>query len=185
MKILTLILSSFMLISSIFAQRMKVDGTPVIPSRDFNSNNFLQTFNYVPKKPGHYTAEDWQTVIDTTWGPGLPTSTKLQIFDQAWNQINTKFAAFQGLNVDWDSLKTVYRSQIDSTTSRGRFAAIMSYIMLALKEGHTLVWDEPVMLTPLTPGIPLLFMGGNADNTSWLNSKEFGSMMNGVLLQWK
>ena len=33
-------------------------------------------FHYIPKKPGHYTAKDWQTVIDSTWGEGMPTEKK-------------------------------------------------------------------------------------------------------------
>ena len=32
-----------------------------------------ECFNYIPKKIGHYTAEDWQTVIDSTWGEGWST----------------------------------------------------------------------------------------------------------------
>jgi len=123
-------------------------------------------FNYVPKKPGHYTVEDWQAVIDATWGEGLPTEKKREIFDQAWNKIDAEFAAFQGLDVDWDALGNFYRNQIDSTTSRGRFSAIMNYMFLKLQEYHALIADLPVMLTPLEPGVPLLFLGGNADNTS-------------------
>ena len=42
-------------------------------------------FRYIPKKPGHYTAQDWRKVIDSTWGEGLPTAKKLQIFDRFYN----------------------------------------------------------------------------------------------------
>ena len=35
------------------------------------------------------TAEEWWAIIDTTWGEGLPTSTKLQLFDAAWNIATT------------------------------------------------------------------------------------------------
>jgi hypothetical protein len=123
-------------------------------------------FKYIPKKPGHYTVEDWRAVIDTTWGEGLPTEQKLVIFDEAWNKIDAEFAAFQGLNIDWDSIKTTYRPEVAAGVSRGRFAAIMFYMLLSLQEFHTFVWDAPVMFTPLEPGIPLLVLGGNADNTS-------------------
>ena len=126
----------------------------------------LSDFNYIPKKPGHYSAEDWQAVIDSTWGEGLPTAQKLAIFDEAWNILNANYAAFQGLAIDWDSIRTFYRPEVAVGVSRGRFAAIMNYMSLALQEYHTIIWDTPVMRTPLAPGVPLLYLGGNAENTS-------------------
>ena len=27
--------------------------------------------NYISKRPGHYSAQDWRAVIDSTWGPGV------------------------------------------------------------------------------------------------------------------
>ncbi len=62
-------------------------------------------YNYIPKKPGQYTAEDWRAIIDNTWGEGLSTEKKLQIFDDVYDAINDEFACFQGLNVDMDSLR--------------------------------------------------------------------------------
>ena len=117
-------------------------------------------FNYVAKKPGHSTAKDWQTVIDTTWGEGLPTETKLQLFNDAWNTINAKYACFQNLDIDLDALKDLYLPEIEAGVSRGRFAAIMNYMGLALQETHTFILDIPICRgTPLEPGVPLFVIG--------------------------
>ena len=109
-------------------------------------------FKYIPKKPGHYTAEDWRTVIDSTWGPGLPTNQKLAIFDEAWNTLNAKYAAFQNLNVNWTALRDLYRPEIADTVnpvSRGRFAAIMNHLSLALHELHTGIIDAQITTNKL------------------------------------
>jgi len=49
--------------------------------------------------------KDWDTIIDTTWGPGLPTSEKLEIFDSIWTVIDYKYACFQNLNLDWNAVR--------------------------------------------------------------------------------
>jgi hypothetical protein len=120
----------------------------------------LQSFHHIPKKPGHYSAADWAAVIDSTWGVGLPTNEKLQIFDTFWDAIDSDFACFHNLNVDWDSLRLVYRAEVDSGVSRGRFAAIMNHLALTLRETHTVIGDDVVnYLTPLNVGVPLLYVG--------------------------
>ena len=117
-------------------------------------------FNHIPKGPGHYTVEDWQAVIDSTWGQGLPTADKLAIFDTFWNTIDDDFAGFQNLDVNWDSLRDVYRPEVEAGVSRGRFAGIMSHLKLALREAHTVVLDEGVWGDSLEPGVPLLVNQG-------------------------
>jgi hypothetical protein len=116
--------------------------------------------SWIPKQPGHYTLTDWRRVIDSTWGPGLPVDEKLAIFDLFWNTIDDSFACFNNLTVNWDSLRTVYRAEIEDTVSRGRFAAIMSHLAMALREGHTTVYDMGVNSTRLLPGVPLWVVGG-------------------------
>src|SRR5689334_132561 len=73
----------------------------------------------------------WQAAIDSTWGPGLPTDEKLQVFDTFWNTVDQQFAGFPGLDIDWAALRVRYRPEIAAGVSRGRFAAIMGYLSLA------------------------------------------------------
>jgi hypothetical protein len=90
----------------------------------------------------------------------------LELFDLAWNALNSVYAAFQNLEVDWDSLRSVYRPEIEAGVSRGRFAAIMNHLTLALEEMHTCLDDIGVnQSTPLDPGIPLFVIGAWTDNT--------------------
>ncbi|MCA9758114.1 MAG: hypothetical protein KDA27_20135, partial [Candidatus Eisenbacteria bacterium] len=113
---------------------------------------------------------DWSTLVDSTWGPGLPTPDKLAIFDNAVSTIRTQFAAYQGLSLDFDSLTTAFRSEVESGVSRGRFAAIMNRISGAMQEGHTFIGDLVVNTeTAPTPGIPLLFLDG------WSDVSHFGA----------
>lgn len=120
---------------------------------------------YIKKNSGHFSKNDWASIIDSTWGMGLPVEEKLEIFDLFWDKIDGYFACFQDLIVNWDSLKLVYRSEIEDTVSRGRFAAIMNHLAMALKESHTNCEDKYVCkYTASGPGIPLLWVGGWGDN---------------------
>jgi hypothetical protein len=98
----------------------------------------------IEKAPGHYSASDWRAAIDTAWGTGLPTADELNIFNAFWNTVDQDFACFQDLDVNWDSLGTVYQTEIASGVSRGRFAAIMNHLSLALRESHTCCEDKTV-----------------------------------------
>jgi len=126
--------------------------------------------HWIPKQPGHYGLTDWRRVIDSTWGPGLPVDEKLAIFDSFWNTIDDSFACFNNLTVNWDSLRTVYRAEIEDTVSRGRFAAIMNHLAMALREGHTNISDIAVNYgTQLLPGVPLWVVG------AWYQAGHFGA----------
>jgi len=124
----------------------------------------------VAKQPGHYSKTDWQRVIDSTWGPGLSVSAKLAIFDSFWSTIDDSFACFNSLDVNWDSLRAVYRAEVEDTVSRGRFAAIMNHLAMALREGHTIISDITVNYgTQLLPGVPLWVVG------AWMDAGHFGA----------
>ena len=112
--------------------------------------------NYIPKKPGRYSREDWAMIIDSTWGPGLPDSEKMEIFSNMWHIIDADFAAFPGLDLDWDSVWVTCSTEIAQGVSKGRFAAMLAHATLALQEGHTYANDIEVRTTEALPGVPLL-----------------------------
>jgi len=124
---------------------------------------------YRPKRlqkipPAHYTKEDWREIIDSTWGTGLPTSENLAIFDSAWNYLDQGYGAFVNFDVNLDSLRDLYRPEIEAGVSLGRFAAIMNYLTYALKDAHTLIDYMPVnVFTNLQPGIPIFVTGSCVD----------------------
>jgi Peptidase family S41/Tricorn protease C1 domain len=106
------------------------------------------------------SAEDWAAAVDAAWAtlPNPPTERKLEIFDTFWTTIDEQFAAFQGLDVDWAALRDRYRPEIAAGVSRGRFAAIMSHLALALRESHTIANDLTVANTTPRPGVPLMVL---------------------------
>jgi C-terminal processing protease CtpA/Prc len=121
-----------------------------------NSN----AFKYIPKKQGHYSVEDWQVVIDSTWGQGDLTSIKLKDFDDFWKRIDEEYPSFHNLDVNWDSLRNVFRPEIEAGVSRGRFYAIMSQLFISLMDNHTRMVDKDVARTELKHGVPLLVTSG-------------------------
>ena len=110
---------------------------------------------------------DWRAAIDAAWGPGLPTARKLEIFDLFWKTVDERLATFQGIeDVDWQALRDRYRPEVASGVSRGRFAAIMNALALALRESHTVASDRLVNQQTLPrPGVPLLSIGPWLENT--------------------
>ncbi|MCB0732403.1 MAG: T9SS type A sorting domain-containing protein, partial [Ignavibacteriae bacterium] len=115
--------------------------------------------------------ENWQKIIDSTWGPGDTYEKKLEIFDTYVKALDDNYPCFPNLSFNWDSLKTYYRNEIDSATSRGRFAAIMGHLSYKLSEAHTRAIDSVVAYSPLNPGTPILILGALND------IKHFGATL--------
>jgi hypothetical protein len=120
--------------------------------------------------------DQWRHIIDSLWGPGLPTAQKLQIFDDYANHLHNEFDGFQSLGmswVSWDSLRAYWRSKITDSTSRGVFSGIMSRFAFSLNDLHTYAWDDTVVQTPLNPGVPVLCIGG----FSYQDISHFGAVL--------
>jgi len=128
----------------------------------FNVRSHDPNIQELPPKSFYESKSDWQYIIDTTWGPGLPLAQKRQIFNAYVTKLEEKFDGFLSLgftDTSWNSFKQHYFSKIDSNTSRGRFSAIMYYFSSHLQDGHTYAYDKGVVETPLNPGIPVLIFG--------------------------
>ncbi len=138
---------------------------------------YLSTYQS-PKRPGHYSAQDWRALVDSMWGPGLPTSTKLLIFDTFWNLIDKEYAGFPYLDVKWDSLKALYRPVVAAGVSRGRFQAILGQMYLPLCEVHTYIADGGLDSSFIQgdalvfkPGVPMFWTNG------WGPAGNFGAAL--------
>ena len=168
----------FILIQILFIT-IDISGQNQISDFPYNFSSKNQTsrsekgiFKKGKKSLGHYTKDDWAEIIDATWGPGLPTSQKLAIFDTAWNQIDRSYGAFHNLEVNIDSLRNLYRPEIENGVSRGRFTAIMNHFAFVLKDNHTWIVNKPVnWYTPLNPGIPIFVVG------AWKPTQRFGACL--------
>ena len=100
---------------------------------------FLSCFSFSDSlaQGNEFYKYDWNAAIDTLWGEGLPTKVKLEVLDSIWTTIDQKYACFNNLDINWDSLKNVYYSEIEKGVSEGRFTAILNHLGLKLKEAHT------------------------------------------------
>ncbi len=184
MKTKTLLTAILMVCTTIlFCQVIKVpgdqyfskealDAAPYFFSKQFRIKK--AEANSFRKKLGHYTKDDWVAAIDSTWGPGISVDEKLAIFDYFTIMVDKYFACFQSLECDqavinWESLVTSYRQEVEDTVSRGRFAAILNYMCLALKEAHTNVENEYVHSNNIpNPGKPIIGVGGWGQNAHFL-----------------
>ncbi len=127
---------------------------------------------------------DWASIIDSIWGPGLPTGQKLIQFDILYKTIDESFACFQDIDDRWQEMGEMYRTEIENGVSRGRFVAIMDHMTLSLQESHTGLSYAPVHLqTAIVPGVPFHFVGG------WGYNNHFGAGLtpqdDGSLLVYK
>jgi len=140
-----------------------IDENPVYPINRFDQNtvNTDLRFDYESK-------EDWAMVIDSTWGPGLPTEEKMQIFYHFWHTIDSGFACFQDLDLDWDSVWVTCSTEIAQGVSRGRFAGMLSHASMALRDHHTFVYEYGVQFSPVDFGTPLLRCA------AWINHSGAG-----------
>ena len=160
MRTQTLALCLLFIFSSSYAQRLMENGIPVYQRSLSNHDASIQNFEYIPKKPGHYTAEDWQAVIDSTWGEGLSTADKLKIFDIFWDEIDDGYPAFFNIDVDWNLLRETYRPDVAAGVSRGRFNAIMNILASVLEDHHTSICDVFVSRDSLRSGVPIFVPTG-------------------------
>ena len=118
---------------------------------------------------GKYTGKNWKQWIDTAWGQGVSTNEKLAMFDLYWNTVDQTFGGFVNQQVNWDSLKNVYRPKIETGVSRGRFYGILTRLTMALNEWHVYavdmgidssfkhygLYEYPITSFDYKPGIPL------------------------------
>jgi hypothetical protein len=95
---------------------------------------------------------EWKKILNNYWGPGLPYQQKLDVFNTFADFVQTKFSAFNGLGVKWDSLRAHYRSQITDSTGHGTFSGIMNALAYNLREAHTIVLDAAYFRIDLGAG---------------------------------
>lgn len=119
-------------------------------------------------------AKDWRAAIDAAWeasvASGMSSIEQQQTFQAAWTQLDQQFACFNNFSLNWDSLKTALQRELTAGVSRGRFAAMMNHLALALRESHTFIGDEMVNYrTKLLPGTPLMVAG------AWGDMGHFGA----------
>jgi len=159
--------------ASAFAQQIRTEQTnePLF----FKVTSHDPNIRELPEKSFYESKTDWQYIIDTTWGPGLPLAQKRQIFDAYATAIRENFDGFESLQMNlasWNSLRANYYNLIGDSTSKGGFSAIMSKFSMHLQDLHTYAFNESVVLSPLNPGVPILVISGFL-----MSVQHFGAVM--------
>jgi hypothetical protein len=135
-------------------------------------------------KIGKHTVEEWRTIIDDYWGAGAETSEKVRIFDAAWDNLDQEYGAYMNLDVDMRALRRRYRQEIRDGVSKGRFAAIMNHLSLAMNDAHTAIMQRSVNWeTRIQNGTPLFVVGAWSDN--WPFGAALTPMPDGSLLVYR
>jgi len=172
MKKLFIITLLFLLSNSLFIYSQEVSNQKYNPANPnyFIPKNHDANFKSIPTKSFYESKSDWQYIIDTTWGPGVPLSQKLLIFNTYAQKVHNEFDGFISLQLNWDSLYNFYLTKITDSTSKGAFSSIMSHFAYDLKDAHTRAFDNTVVLSPLNPGTPILLI------SSYITVEHFGAV---------
>ena len=146
MKIFSLVLLLCLFSTVVIAQRRPIvePRPPTILTPSVSSAQQGEAQLPSLKRPGHYTVKDWHQLIDSLWGEGLTTAQKLSVFDSFWNNVDQAWGGFPNLVINWDSLRSVYRPQVEAGISRGRFAGILSRLTRELLEWHVGAMDRGI-----------------------------------------
>jgi len=174
-RYIIIVLFVYLIVGQTFSQRLPESQQPVILKPVNHQKDFKTKFRILEQNSFYQSKDQWQTIIDSTWGPGIPYSEKIEIFNRYTQAITSEFDGFNSLQMsqsDWDSLKNAYFVEITDSTSCGAFAALMMHLAGELKDIHTRVDDDSVVSTPLNPGTPLLLISGFFDSI-----EHFGAVL--------
>jgi hypothetical protein len=155
---------------SLFSQQQDYPRDhPQLPEY-FIPKNHNPNIKSLPQKSFYQSRDNWQYIIDTTWGPGVPLGDKLLIYNTYAQKVHDEFDGFLSLGLNFDSLYYHYLPEITDSTSAGAFAAIMAHFAYDLKDYHTYALNNNILNTPLNPGIPILILG------SFTTVEHFGAV---------
>jgi hypothetical protein len=59
-----------------------------------------------------------------------------EVFEQVWSYTNEKYSFFEFKSINWDSVKTVYRSKVTSSISQDSLFNVLSDMLYVLRDGH-------------------------------------------------
>ncbi len=66
-----------------------------------------------------------------------PSNTPTEVFNYLWKQMDEKYSYFDYKKVNWDSVKTVYSSQINDNLSDDELFSILFKMMCEVRDNHT------------------------------------------------
>ena len=64
-------------------------------------------------------------------------SNPVNVFDYLWNQVDQQYAFFDVKNMDWDSVREVYRPMVNDNMSNDNLFRVCAAMLNTLQDGHT------------------------------------------------
>ncbi len=98
-------------------QRHSQEPLPVLP---LTHPRGLMKSTLTPFRPFTKSTTDWQHVIGSTWGPGIPFANKLAVFDAYAAALTNKFDGFLSLG---QKVKELVNSDVDAGYHEIQFSA--------------------------------------------------------------
>ena len=68
--------------------------------------------------------------------PDRTAPTATEVFDEIWNDVNQRYVCFANKEVDWDSVYSQYRRQINDDTNESQLFSVLCRMLGELKDGH-------------------------------------------------
>lgn len=91
-------------------------------------------------------------------------------FNSLWNEFDAKYGLFKVKNIDWDSVYTIYRPQVDANSSDEKLYKVLTSMLTVLNDNH-------VALVPTDPDFPFFQSGvlGTMDTINDFNLETIKS----------
>lgn len=74
--------------------------------------------------------------------PEMPANTNIGNFEALWKIIDTKYCYLDYKNVNWDSIHTVYKAQVDTSLTDYEMFELMGNMLGELKDGHVNLYSD-------------------------------------------
>ena len=69
--------------------------------------------------------------------PDLGSRDPLDNFDYLWNEVDKKYSYFELKNINWDSIRNIYRPQISASSTEEELFEVLANMLNELKDDHT------------------------------------------------
>jgi len=67
----------------------------------------------------------------------LGSTDPLTNFDYLWNEVDKKYSYFELKNIDWNQIKSTYRSQLSENSSDTKLFSVLAAMLNELRDDHT------------------------------------------------
>ena len=67
---------------------------------------------------------------------GTPEQSPPAVFDALWEDVDARYSYFVEKNIDWDSVRAVYRPQVEDDMGEARLFDLLAELLFILEDGH-------------------------------------------------